>query len=154
MAPKLQSGALQYNAAPPPFLARLRGEHAAGGYDAAAQGRWRRTAGARAGSAEAEDAPVVVDEGGNVVEGVCVGRDGAVRDGREAEGVAAIGEKVAAIGAGRKRKVGKVVGGDADEEDGNGADAQPVAAVGRKTGRKDSKKAKKIKLSFGNDEEG
>ncbi|KAK2068099.1 hypothetical protein P8C59_002763 [Phyllachora maydis] len=68
--------------------------------------------------------------------------------------VAAIGEKVAAIGAGRKRKVGKVVGGDADEEDGNGADAQPVAAVGRKTGRKDSKKAKKIKLSFGNDEEG
>lgn len=60
-------------------------------------------------------------------------------------------EKVAGIGVGKKRKVGKIVGGEEEED----------ATVEKKARTQDSKKvetakpkkkAKKIKLSFGDDE--
>ncbi|KAI1111515.1 hypothetical protein F5Y14DRAFT_306268 [Nemania sp. NC0429] len=138
MSQKITAKNLTYDNSLPPFLARLRGQQQAargGGPDPilAAQ---RRPGQKRSASEEAEDAPVVVDEHGNVVdlddgqlegegegeghssrqepsainnnndedeEGEGEERDAAQRrDGEK--------EKVASIGASRKRKVGRVIG--------------------------------------------
>ncbi|KAL2272028.1 hypothetical protein VTJ83DRAFT_1399 [Remersonia thermophila] len=92
MSNKLNAKNLQYNRSLPPFLARLRGEaddETRDGPDPILAAR-RRPVKPRSASEEAEDAPVVVDERGNVVEagGVSVAKDGTVtvHEGKEAEG--------------------------------------------------------------------
>lgn len=179
MPPKITAKNLQYNTTLPPFLARLRGEATSssefdgGGPDPILAAR-RRPTKKRSGSAEAEDAPTIVDEHGNTVQDVTVGVDGSVKatasapaeeekGGHDDSKPAAENQaqaKAASIGAvGKKRRVGKVVGADADEED-QKKDAAPTAntkaedkegtASAPKT--KPKRKAKKIKLSFGDDE--
>jgi hypothetical protein len=199
MADKVTAKNLSYTRALPPFLAKLQNQttHDAetAGPDPLLAGR-RRHAKPRSASEEAEDAPVVVDEAGReVVEGVRVGGDGSlkmvegtdpekkeaeedndVKRDREADGEVEK-EKVAAIGAGKKRKAGRVIGQDGEQADGdtaaklrrevdklakeaksNGTDDKTTDSATKST-PKDSavppkKKAKKkIQLSFG-DEEG
>ncbi|KAF4119811.1 hypothetical protein GMORB2_4477 [Geosmithia morbida] len=169
---KVTSKNLSFNKSLPPFLAALHAQAGGGGRGEPSPGGQRRSAKKRPSSEEAEDVPLVVDEDGNVVD-VEVDKDGVVReDGGDA--VARDDEKgtskdpetssKAAIG-GRKRKVGRVVGEDAavgttEEED------KPKKPKGASDGGKDEanneevvkdkrpkKKAKKIKLSF-DDEEG
>lgn len=177
MAQKITSKNLSYDDSLPPFLARLRNQHAASSTepDPILASR-RRAAKTRSASEEAEDGPLVVDEEGVTVSGVTVGKDGTVtekeieQDDGESGSVARTGEtekgkeeNVAAIGAGKKRKVGKIVGGgDEDEEEGS---TKGTSKDTEKTKTKEDdknkepskggkkKKAKKIKLSFG-DEEG
>ncbi|KAH8902960.1 hypothetical protein BR93DRAFT_972294 [Coniochaeta sp. PMI_546] len=179
MSQKISGKNLHYDTTLPPFLARLRGEAASNndGPDPLLV-RNRRHAKPRSGSAEAEDAPLVVDDDGNVVQGLSVGADGVVTEREtdqsktagDADGEQADGEKLAAgkdkeamkereklagIGAGKKRKVGKVVGSD----DGEGEKTEGKAGTS-KNGDSDvkaatpakKKKAKKIKLSFGDDD--
>lgn len=184
---KITNKNLSYNSSLPPFLARLRGEAGGGGssYDGPDPilSARRRPVKPRSGSAEAEDAPTVVDaETGEVVRGVSV-KDGVVTSvvespprgsGGEGEGEVGGGGEVkgdeggvasgkkeeAKLGEGlvkRKRKVGRVVGAE-QEEDGEGVDAGKVKDEGKGTSdakgkSAGKKKAKKIKLSFG-DEEG
>ncbi|KAH6839554.1 hypothetical protein B0I37DRAFT_236425 [Chaetomium sp. MPI-CAGE-AT-0009] len=195
MSQKISAKNLQYNSTLPPFLARLRGENPSGadrdGPDPILAGR-RRAVKPRSGSAEAEDAPLVVDDHGNAVD-VTVGADGSVKekesastehpkpdaspaeDTPAADVSAKTGEKLADIGGQRKkRKIGKVIGAEADEEDtedksgkndkdrkvgrpktGNATAAEDAArkddsAADSKT--KTKKKAKKIKLSFDDNE--
>ncbi|KAK4154935.1 hypothetical protein C8A00DRAFT_42397 [Chaetomidium leptoderma] len=205
MSQKITSKNLQYNTNLPPFLARLRGENASGADRGAPDpilAARRRPGKPRSGSAEAEDAPLVVDEHGNAVD-VTVGTDGTVKekesasteteekgapqdppaDTTDAVAAASAGEKVAGIGDQRKkRKIGRVIGADADEEDalakssnnnsnnkkqgraktqGNTTttalddatkEKNDAAATTATTKAKTKKKAKKIKLSFGDDE--
>ena len=185
MSQKITAKNLQYNSNLPPFIARLRGENASGrdpdAPDPILGGR-RRPGKKRSGSAEAEDAPLVVDEHGNAVD-VTVGADGTVKEkepssgGQEKGGeqqaqptnhvadVAASAEKVAGIGEQRKRKIGRVIGADADEGDATEQDTKGHKPGKAKTGTtaekdepapaamaKGKKKAKKVKLSFGDDE--
>ncbi|KAK3400881.1 hypothetical protein B0T20DRAFT_348574 [Sordaria brevicollis] len=171
----------------PPFLARLHAQHSPGNFDGpdpilAAR---RRPTKKRSGSEEAEDAPVILDEGGNVIDTVTLGKDGTVME-KEAQGgdegettttkekeEAGKQEKNVGIGASKKRKVGKVIGGgdDSDQEQEGGASssgkkrrADDSAVQEKDSGKTEEgeekpkpkatkKKAKKIKLSFG-DEEG
>lgn len=102
------------------------------------------------------------------VSGVTVGKDGIVtaeKDEGDSEVVErdakAKGEKSAAIGGGRKRKVGKVVGGDVEEEEEEGRAEAAATRNETPNAKKDDKnkalpkgkkKAKKIKLSFGDDD--
>lgn len=178
MAQKITSKNLSYDDSLPPFLARLRNQHAASSTepDPILASR-RRAAKTRSASEEAEDGPLVVDEEGVTVSGVTVGKDGTVtendkeqNDGKT-ESVAGIRgtekgkeENVAAIGAGKKRKVGKIVGGgdeDAEEEGSTEGTSKNTEKAKTKQDEKNTetvkggkkKKAKKIKLSFG-DEEG
>ncbi|KAL1835930.1 hypothetical protein VTJ49DRAFT_1244 [Mycothermus thermophilus] len=209
MSGKLNAKNLQYNRSLPPFLARLRGEaddETRGGPDPILAAR-RRPVKPRSASEEAEDAPVVVDEQGNVVDGggVSVGKDGSVtvkeegdgrKDAKEAEGdngdgdaaagSAAPAENLASVGGPRKkRKIARVVGaGDGEEEDREAdgdnkksrggekdrdgdkhgrATGKPSSATSRDATKgsdaqavpakdKPKKKAKKIKLSFGDDD--
>ncbi|KAM0819101.1 hypothetical protein AB5N19_04916 [Seiridium cardinale] len=186
MPDKITSKNLAYDQSLPPFLARLRGQQTsnANSPDPILAAR-RRPGRVRTASEEADDAPVVVDEEGNVVqlkagqldangEVEAAAADSSRKDdavAKDAE-VAAEKEKVAGIGAAKKRKVGKVIGGDDEEEDGaGGADAaiakavkatkklanEPAKKEEKKSAPKASekggkKKAKKIKLSFGDDE--
>ncbi|KAI6768110.1 hypothetical protein HG530_006119 [Fusarium avenaceum] len=160
MTTKINSKNLSYDNSAPPFLAALRAQAAgARGPDPilAAQ---RRSAKKRSSSEEAEDAPLVVDEDGNVVS-LEVDKDGFVKDNgdqdqepAEVKEAAKESENKAAIG-GRKRKVGKVVGDAADEAktEGDGDDKKnDVAEKESAKNRKPKKKAKKIKLSFDEDE--
>lgn len=186
MSQKINPKNLSYDTTLPPFLARLRGQADASsrdGPDPMLAAR-RRPARLRTDADDEEDAPLVVDEGGNAVGGVSVGRDGTVTEGGGGDGGVAVaedgdgeraegesegpgrknGEKVAEIGAGRKRKVGRVVGGtdDADARDGDGGQdkgkerKRPSEGGSGGTGTvpapKTKRKAKKIKLSFGDDE--
>lgn len=176
--PKITSKNLAYDDTLPPFLARLRGQHAAAANDPdpilAAQ---RRAAKKRSASEDAEDAPLVVGEDGReVVRGVVVGKDGVVTEAEvEEEGVETAGEeaekaeereRIAGIGGSKKRKVGKIVGaGSEDEgeevapkkEEGSKAKKGAETSKSEKSGKskepaKGKKKAKKIKLSFGDDD--
>jgi hypothetical protein len=191
MSQKISGKNLQYDTTLPPFLARLRGQAASSDGPDPQLVRNRRHAKPRSGSAEAEDAPLVVDDEGNVVAGMRVGADGAVTETGETEKTKVTGEegearykgkeeeeeeqaerkereRVAGIGAGKKRKVGKVVGAD-DEDDTVGDKSgkkverpkMETNKVAQKEGAKDGKaaapgktkkKAKKIKLSFGDDD--
>ena len=199
MPQKITNKNLQYTSTLPPFLARLRGEAAPANPDApdpilAAR---RRPAKPRSGSAEAEDVPLVVDEDGNVLDGVQIGLDGTVRENdapasqpqpseRDDEGGddgkgegQPPGDKdkgaTVSVGSGgknKKRKVGKVVGAERSSDDaaaggvsselGDQTDKKEKSKVGDdgaakegdnvKTKSGTKKKAKKIKLSFGDDE--
>lgn len=193
MSQKITGKNLHYDSTLPPFLARLKGQHLADADspDPILASR-RRAAKTRSASEEAEDAPVIVDDDGNVVQGMKLGVDGTVKEseGRDAkpreegggaaderEGEVGGGEKaentdreerVAAIGGSKKRKAGKVVGTGAEDDEGDDSVAKYKAATeGKgdlarlvKKGAEDKsrapvkgkKKAKKIKLSFGDDD--
>ncbi|TFB06403.1 hypothetical protein CCMA1212_001375 [Trichoderma ghanense] len=174
MSQKINAKNLSYNSSLPPFLAALRAQAAgATGPDPILSAQ-RRAAKKRSGSQEAEDAPLIVDEHGNALEDLRVNKDGTVEEAaagagaeeeKSKEGDADAAKKSeteparASIG-GRKRKVGKVVGEEA--QDG----AAETASTGKKnetssketddaeqtSSRKPKKKAKKIKLSFDEDE--
>ncbi|KAJ4287057.1 hypothetical protein N0V88_007823 [Collariella sp. IMI 366227] len=132
---KITAKNLQYNTTLPPFLARLRGQSAADpdAPDPILAARRRPPGKKRSASAEAEDAPLVVDERGEAVEDVTVGVDGTVK---EKEGAAAVGaeetgekgddgvgaappaEKAVEIGGlKKKRKIGRVIGAGVGGED-------------------------------------
>lgn len=183
MSNKITSKNLHYDQSLPPFLARLRGQHTADSDspDPILASR-RRQAKPRSASQDAEDAPLILDDDGNVLSGVEVAADGTVtankedgsggggdEDIRETSGSKDSGEdakgsatgpedKVAMIGGSKKRKLGKVVGADAEDEkqekDSLGPQKQDRAATEDKTKgpAKAKKKAKKIKLSFGDDD--
>ncbi|KAH8599689.1 hypothetical protein B0O99DRAFT_503368 [Bisporella sp. PMI_857] len=172
---------LQYNNAPPPFLARLQAGRSTGPSDFQAV----RPTKARDPAEEAEDEPVVFDE----PSGETLSRKewevrqqdddaGGKRESREednelgkGEGNGKYGERKeeakVGIGAGRKRKVGRVVGGEEEEgeeqlKDGKGTVKRKIEDERDSVRKKDSskkvekstggKKAKKVKLSFGDDE--
>lgn len=184
---KITSKNLSYDQSLPPFLARLRAQQTSGRHspDPILAAR-RRPGRVRSASEEAEDEPLVVDEDGNVVHvepGQLV--DGAPADGEQennadastrqpAEEIGKEKEKEAGIGATKKRKVGKVIGGDEEEsvdkstrvddaiaravnetkkfskEPAKGDKAKrPTVKPAEKTAKN---KAKKIKLSFGDDD--
>lgn len=181
MSGKITGKNLHYDQTLPPFLARLHGQNVvdSDSPDPVLAAR-RRAAKPRSASEEAEDAPLVVDDDGNVVKGLEFGKDGTVKESEASKGEEEEGEtgelkdtvkepeaeKVAAIGASKKRKVGKVIGGEDDEDY---RDAPPKDKKGAPTSKTDStsaskkdsgdkgpakgkKKAKKIKLSFGDDD--
>ncbi|CAK7238401.1 hypothetical protein SEUCBS140593_010651 [Sporothrix eucalyptigena] len=124
---KFNAKSLSYEQNLPPFLARLQGQYNGGNRDGpdpilAAQ---RRAAKKRSASEEAEDAPLVLDDRGDVVPGVTFGKDGKASmqetdtEGEvEKEHTPSSGvDAVAGIGAGKKKKVGRVIGGGEDEDD-------------------------------------
>ncbi|KUI62324.1 hypothetical protein VP1G_09459 [Cytospora mali] len=103
MSQKITGKNLQYDQTLPPFLARLKGQHIADSEspDPILASR-RRAAKPRSASEEAEDAPLIVDDDGNVVQGM------------------------------KKRKAGKVVGADAeDEEEGDSVAKYKAATQGK-----------------------
>lgn len=175
MSQKVTSKNLSYSSDLPPFLRALHAQ--AGSSDEPSTTGQRRSTKKRSGSEEAEDAPLVVDEDGNVVD-VEVDKEGVVKSGGDGDatlddaggggggGEDGGGKKEAAgsgkpvIGA-RKRKVGRVIGEAAEEDPGktskgsitgSGAKGGDVGTDGPKE-KKTKKKTKKIKLSF-DDEEG
>lgn len=162
MSQKINSKNLSYDTSLPPFLAAMRAQAGGGGDQAPSIGR-RQLGKKRSDSEEAEDAPVVLDEDGNVVD-VDFEKDGTVRqrededegkadegegEARKEGGAEASAKSAASIG-GRKRKVGKVIGDAAEDKT-----ASSEAAKADKNDKEDhpkekkvKKKAKKIKLSF------
>ncbi|KAI1654575.1 hypothetical protein F4813DRAFT_370396 [Daldinia decipiens] len=189
--PKITSKNLAYSSDLPPFLAKLRGQHQqqrdSDSPDPILAAR-RRAARPRSASEEAEDAPLVVDEAGNTIalpSGADADADVSADDDVDGRNNAGIDseeekekekekerekEKIAGIGAGKKRKVGRVVGGadeDGVEDDGqkpsrsikgrekeesSSAKNSNKPAADAKSGTKQTKKkAKKIKLSFNDD---
>jgi hypothetical protein len=169
MSQKISAKNLHYDQKLPPFLARLRGE-AAGNNDGPDPllVRNRRHAKPRSAPEEAEDGPLILDEEGNAVSGVRVGVDGTVtetekKDADDKEEDKNAGkaaeekeeeqlkhkEKTAGIGATKKRKAVKVIGGD--EVDEAGEEGQRSRTEKQKP-REKKAKSKKIKLSFGDDE--
>ncbi|TAQ87436.1 hypothetical protein B7494_g4258 [Chlorociboria aeruginascens] len=156
---------LQYDNSLPPFLARLQANNAS--RDGRHEFRVARPKKARNAEDEAEDEPVYFDEAtaesltrkewedkdaeqerekelGPEAEGEILGQE---REGkRKAEK-----EKVAAIGGSKKRKMGKIIGGE--EEVDKAGESKTPKPEDRKVDRgRLSKKGKKIKLSFGDDE--
>ncbi|RYC63286.1 hypothetical protein CHU98_g2931 [Xylaria longipes] len=134
MSQKITSKNLTYDNALPPFLARLRGQQTAHSGPDPILAAQRRPGQKRSASEEAEDAPVVVDEDGNVVylkDGVLEEEDGSTQkeendkeepgsDNKDEDGSLAQGketEKVAGIGAPRKRKAGRIIGEEQSDEE-------------------------------------
>lgn len=164
MPEKFNSKNLAYTSKAPPFLAALQAQAAGrGGPDPITAGR-RRAGKKRSDSEEAEDVPLVVDEHGNTL-ALEVNKDGDVAPGQHDDPRQANNEREGAEGkrevnvamsiGGRKRKAGKVVGGDeAAHNDGKNL-AKEKADDGRKKDKmgstKPKKKVKTIKLSFDED---
>ncbi|CAL3966556.1 unnamed protein product [Diplocarpon coronariae] len=157
---KITSKNLHYDDSLPPFLARLRANNAGDGRHEYAVARPKR---ARTAEDEAEDEPVYFDEGSGetLTKSEWEAREAGAEDGEgekpEGEEGKEGKEKIAAIGAGKKRKAGKVVGRDAADEPvspNKVATEKPSSTPGRKKSEKGkiAKNAKKIKLSFGDDE--
>ncbi|KAI1328504.1 hypothetical protein F5Y16DRAFT_369191 [Xylariaceae sp. FL0255] len=136
MSQKITPKNLTYDSSLPPFLARLRGQQTAHTGPDPILASHRRPGQKRSASEEAEDAPLVVDEEGNVVahpdelmtdenshDGGAGGQgeEGAKKGESEGEGAGvqeeSEREKVAGIGASRKRKVGRVIGDDGSDDD-------------------------------------
>lgn len=128
----------------------------------------RRSAKKRSSSEEAEDAPLVVDEHGNSVDVRLDHDDGAAEETHPEEAAARVqdhgakpsdeSEKPGAqpkssIGA-RKRRIGRVVGTDvADSPLGSGrGEKATTGETDAAADKKVKRKAKKIKLSFCEDE--
>ncbi|TQN72949.1 hypothetical protein CSHISOI_02516 [Colletotrichum shisoi] len=165
MSDKITSKNLSYDTTIPPFLRALHAQAAGNAADPDPILSKRRRAGKkRSESEEAEDAPLVVDDEGNVVD-VRVDKDGGVdesalqKDGEVGDETGAgreesrrEAEKLAGIGASKKKKAGKLVGGDAAED----ADDKDASNNVKKESKEDEngkkkvgkKKGKKIKLSF------
>ncbi|KAL7935814.1 hypothetical protein V8C35DRAFT_298320 [Trichoderma chlorosporum] len=175
MSQKINSKNLSYNSSLPPFLAALRAQASgASGPDPILSAQ-RRGGKKRSSSEEAEDVPLVVDEQGNAIEDLKVNKDGTVEEtpATEADEEAKDGsletaqsktnksesETAKASIGGRKRKVGKVIGEDAQDDAAEPAAGKKSEATKKSTddaeqatNRKTKKKAKKIKLSFDEDE--
>ncbi|KAK0385949.1 hypothetical protein NLU13_7124 [Sarocladium strictum] len=169
MSQKITSKNLSYSSSLPPFLAAL---HAQAGNSTGPDpllARQRRAVKKRSASEEAEDVPLVLDEDGNAVD-VEVGKDGTVKE-KEKESSVKRGEEgetetdipnskkeEAKLGFGaRKRKTGKIVGDDAGEDEvkaesskqgTRSAPSQSDQASTQSKEKRPKKKAKKIKLSF------
>lgn len=163
MSQKITSKNLQYDTSLPPFLARLRGQQTAArnsGPDPILAAH-RRPGQKRSASEEAEDAPLVVDESGNVVEltdgllpsddedGKNVGEEGKDPTGsnnstREKEKEKA---KVASIGASRKRKAGRVIGEERHSESDSESDPNNNKSRTTKTKRDRDDAARVAKAS-------
>ncbi|OAA53134.1 hypothetical protein ISF_08975 [Cordyceps fumosorosea ARSEF 2679] len=173
MPEKFNAKNLSYASKPPPFLAALQAQ-AAGhkGPDPIAAARRRPAGKKRSSSEEAEDVPLVVDEHGNAL-ALEVDKDGVVAAGqhdadptRGDGGDAGEKEKGNKDGGaanakmtigGRKRKVGKIVGEEAEDgkengkENGNGLKSDKGDDKDKTGAKKLKKKAKVIKLSFDED---
>lgn len=163
MSQKINSKNLSYDTSLPPFLAAMRAQAGAiDGHKAPSIGQ-RQLGKKRSDSEEAEDAPLVLDEDGNVMS-VDIENDGTVRqrdgdggkaeDGEEdevkkdGEGTEPSMKPSAAIG-GRKRKVGKIIGDAAHDTTASEAPkADKEARESDPKEKKAKKKAKKVKLSF------
>jgi hypothetical protein len=160
---------LHYDNSLPPFLARLQANNAS--QDGRHEYHVARPKKARNAEEAAEDEPVYFDEGtGETLtktewEAKEAGLDSDAGKGDlagEKEGGQSEGgkdwkdskEKLAAIGSSKKRKAGKVIGGDDDEEVTAGPENSPAPKPeGKRAGKgKSVKKGKKIKLSFGDEE--
>jgi len=159
---------LHYDDTLPPFLARLRANNAS--RDGREEYHVARPKKARNAEEEAEDEPVYFDEGTGetLTKTEWEAKDAALEaqagkgeasgdkegleleEGKEAKESK---EKLAAIGSSKKRKAGKVVGGE-DEEVAMESEKKPVSKPdGKKVEKgKSARKGKKIKLSFGDDE--
>ncbi|PTB65076.1 hypothetical protein BBK36DRAFT_1135663 [Trichoderma citrinoviride] len=174
MSQKINAKNLSYNSSLPPFLAALRAQASgATGPDPILSAQ-RRGGKKRSSSEEAEDAPLVVDEHGNALEDLKVNKDGTVEESAAAANAEDAEEAATKDGAekseaeparasmigGRKRKVGKVVGEEAQDDGSETAPAGKKNETAKKnaddaeqaTNRKPKKKTKKIKLSFDEDE--
>jgi hypothetical protein len=182
--PKITPKNLSYNTSLPPFLQRLHNSSTTN--SASLDGRHERAIArpkrARDADADKEDEPVFVDEEtGEVVSAEEFKALGAGREGEQVEaggdGEIVVGETekeergrgkekekgkhAAIIGASRKRKAAKVVGGDESAEE-EGTRVERRAAQSKKeavaqplaNGKKAKAKGKKVKLSFGDDEGG
>lgn len=160
---KITSKNLTYDSTLPPFLAALRAQ-ASGAQDPdPILSNQRRSVKKRSGSEEAEDAPLVVDDEGQAVEGVTVDKHGTVteasknedgdsKDTEATEDKKKDGEgedEKVSFGA-RKRRIGKVIGGD-DEPPAKSKQTEKMPDEKDKE-KKVKKKTKKIKLSFDEDE--
>lgn len=172
--PKITPKNLSYDSSLPPFLQRLHNSNDSNG--ASLDGRHERAIArpkrARDADADKEDEPVFVDEDtGEVVSGERLralvdgeqagpgGVEGEVaqKDGKE-EIAKEKDKQTATIGASRKRKAAKVVGGDMPEEDakaapGAGKKKNEQAKNDGATEKKAKAKGKKVKLSFEDNEE-
>lgn len=193
MDQKFKAKDLSYDSALPPFLQRLRALHSSNTADGRHERPQSRPKRVRAEEDEEEDEPTYVAEDGTTMthaEMMEVGMNGQA-NARNAEdamdvdtpeldmirsnssGEREIGrgtmgrekEKLAAIGAGRRRKVGRVVGAELSP-DSRGAsrdrseptenqmrDLETEAVTAPIAAPKPKKKMKKVKLSFGDDEE-
>ena len=184
---KIKSKDLSYDSSLPPFLQRLRDQNS--GRDTDRHEREiARPKGKKDPQAEEEDGPTVVDDSGETLTkeqlasmnqeveekersesnvggsvkgklenaGDVVATSGALPDDEPARK----GDTVTEGKAVKKRKVGKVVGGDEHEEeeekdDGKARKPSDLAVSGEKesAGKKIKKKAKQIKLAFNDDDE-
>ena len=193
MDQKFKAKDLSYDSALPPFLQRLRALHSSNTADGRHERPQSRPKRGRAEEDEEEDEPTYVAEDGTTMthaEMMEMGMNGQA-NARNAEdamdvdtpeldtmrsnssGEREIGrgtmgrekEKLAAIGAGRRRKVGRVVGAELSP-DSRGAsrdrseptenqmrDLETEAVTAPIAAPKPKKKMKKVKLSFGDDEE-
>jgi Domain of unknown function (DUF4604) len=162
---------LSYDTTLPPFLARLQQSNASS--DGRHEFHAARPKKVRTAEDEAEDEPVYFDEGSGET---LSKKEWEERDAKEEGAVSGDGEgkkeeggkkeekeKAAVIGVGKKRKVGRIVGGDDDEEDTGvstkaSKESKPTKAGeskkadAAKSRGKTAKKGKKIKLSFGDDD--
>ncbi|KHO01230.1 uncharacterized protein MAM_00231 [Metarhizium album ARSEF 1941] len=165
MPDKITSKNLSYTSSLPPFLARLHAQSAGVTGPDPLLAAQKRSTKKRSSSEEAEDAPLVVDERGNAVS-LRLDKDGTVRgetrsDEDEAR-VAQLDDKAEKWDAdapvsvgGRKRKAGRVVGEGANhglDKDGQREQRGELGNVETTADKKVKKKAKKIKLSFDEDQ--
>jgi hypothetical protein len=178
MSQKINAKNLAYSSSLPPFLTALHAQASgASGPDPILSAQ-RRGGKKRSSSEEAEDNPLIVDENGNAIEDLKVNKDGTVEESTNENsnnGAKDIDPETeqsktnknepeiakASIG-GRKRKVGKVIGENAEgnvPENSTADEKNKTVKQDQKdteqqaANRKTKKKAKKIKLSF-DDEEG
>jgi hypothetical protein len=159
---------LSYDNTLPPFLQRLQANNAS--RDGRNEFQSARPKKARNAEDDAEDEPVYFDEesgetltkkeweekdkaeegGQGEEENGGETKEALSRQKRETEK-----EKIAAIGVSKKRKVGKVIGAEDEDEKGDivGELKKAEKPEGKKVEKgKSAKKGKKIKLSFGDDE--
>lgn len=148
---KFNANNLSYSQDLPPFLAALHGQYSdrhGGGPDPILASQ-RRSAKKRSASEEAEDAPLVLDVHGDVVAGVAFGKDGTAtmvegeeeedekeKDGgkkvKSIEGAMQGVDGVAGIGAGKKKRVGRVIGGGGSNDNNDDDDNNDAARRKRK----------------------
>ncbi|KAF8866879.1 hypothetical protein BDZ45DRAFT_177032 [Acephala macrosclerotiorum] len=157
---------LSYDSTLPPFLARLQANNSS--RDDRHEFAIARPKKARNPEDDAEDEPVYFDEesGETLTKSEWESREAGkeetdIKEGSEdatskekdgSKETQEKKEKVAGIGVGKKRKVGKVVGGEEGDDAAPGEKKAPKQETKKGEKGKSGKKAKKIKLSFGDDE--
>jgi Domain of unknown function (DUF4604) len=170
MSQKITSKNLSYDSTVPPFLAALQAQVSGSAAPESLLAARRRPAKHRSRSEEAEDEPLIVDEKGNEIslqdqagsgdkKDSATGIEPAKAEDPSKPSKAQETEKLTGIGISKKRKVGKVVGDEAEARSKPPADEQfndrGVAAEDKGKTSKNTirKKPKKIKLSFDEDGE-